>query len=402
MAAPHDDAMNPQLACRLLRVPVEIRHAIYDLVVPDEVHLASRVNGEGAGIEWRVSECVEKRRKDIYDNGFERRTENGSDVVWVRRLDSNWGPHWECEEVAGMGNREGVSKEKNVKGVEAAAGMAFLGVCKTMYLDVMSYMVERTVIHVVDLTTLECFLRIANDHTTNPSAIKTSLASALPSIRKLNITMRFALPICEAIEKLATESTQISGPPSPSPENEEGNEATEAAINIAAATSWLQLVPKIAQLTHLRTLHVWIDHDSKKSWTVVHERAILSPLIRLANTSSPHLALTVSLPMLHPGLETPDRHFLAYCTDCPFHIHRFVRQRWHHFRASDSGPIFDQRCLGTVKHEPDFPLTFESEGWEDCTFEQCESRERELWKAGEDVRGLVKCMQTTTVHPGII
>lgn len=88
------EAADPQVKSHLLLAPLEIRQAIYALLVEDGVHLFLRQG------QVSLSPCVGA----ILDtrHSAERATtgDEDSDTVWARRLDSSWGTHWKCQEAA--------------------------------------------------------------------------------------------------------------------------------------------------------------------------------------------------------------------------------------------------------------------------------------------------------------
>lgn len=87
---------NPQLHCKLLSVPLEIRQEIYIYLFPYGFHVCTHQG------RMHLSECAEpltnggligQERRDFPSFVF-------TDPVWMRRLQSPWGQHWKGEEVA--------------------------------------------------------------------------------------------------------------------------------------------------------------------------------------------------------------------------------------------------------------------------------------------------------------
>jgi hypothetical protein len=114
--------VNFQLQSKLFNSPLEIRQQIYGYLLPRGAHLYLRQN------TLCISKCFDRSRDGNF--GYERRVsrfppELCSDEVWKRRLRSTWGPHWECEELAGglEGSRD-IASEEN---------LAFLRVCRRAY-----------------------------------------------------------------------------------------------------------------------------------------------------------------------------------------------------------------------------------------------------------------------------
>lgn len=216
------------------------------------------------------------------------------------------------------------------------------------FVDVLDFMADVGVFNVTDLDTLGCLLQRAH----SPSDY---LTSVFPCIRRLDITLRFPLPIFETLETPEAISS-VGSPPA------------------NASTAWLRLLPAIAQLKKLQTLHIWLDHEDPSSWSVVNERAILSPLTQL--TRIPNFSIT--LPKLHPGLESADRHFGEDSPAPPFKIQRRLRQSYHS----------NETCKGNfcVRREADFPLLLGCPGFEDTPLAELEVIERSWWKGGFDVK----------------
>lgn len=150
--------------------------------------------------------------------------------------------------------------------------------------------------------------------------------------------------------------------------------------------AWLQIDSSVRALNKLRRLQVWLDHGDTCPWAVVHERAVLSPLIRLCETSS--LELSFSLPKLHPRFEDEARHFTG--TLVPFHLHRRLRQRYHG-RTSSRGSL-------EVIHKPDFPFLLDIDGYDDMSMVDVEEEEKAWWKEGGDVEREVNDINALRFH----
>lgn len=137
---------------------------------------------------------------------------------------------------------------------------------------------------------------------------------------------------------------------------------------------WLQLDSCLRVLTKLKGLQIWLEHGETCSWSVVNERAVLAPLIRLCKTQD--LELSISLPKLHPTYEQEARHFTSESL-VPFHLHRRLRQR-HHGRTSSSGRL-------EVVYKADFPFLLDIIDFHDRPLADLEEKERGYWKDGGDV-----------------
>lgn len=97
--------MDNQDKSPFLCLPLEVRRAIYSELIPKAVHVFFQ-RGKVA-----VSRCVEPEVGGCL-TGIERQpTEHESNDpdqsqwLWARRLNSSWGPHWRCEEMADIDRR---------------------------------------------------------------------------------------------------------------------------------------------------------------------------------------------------------------------------------------------------------------------------------------------------------
>ncbi|KAI0529940.1 hypothetical protein GGR58DRAFT_495118 [Xylaria digitata] len=133
--------MHPQRESRLLSAPLEIRQAIYTMIIPRQVHVfLSRGR-------LRLSICLEPNLGDDSHDGRERPPgiDRKYTSKWASRLRSSWGPHWECEEISHK------RCHPNIHG--------FLFLCKRVFFEVFDMITETTVINVTDLDTLGISLR---------------------------------------------------------------------------------------------------------------------------------------------------------------------------------------------------------------------------------------------------
>jgi hypothetical protein len=208
--------------------------------------------------------------------------------------------------------------------------------------------------HVTDLNTLQYLTQDVQDIAPAASTILGYPARAITQMQTLCLVWRFPFQSLLALEQ------------------------PNLHVTDDACATWLQLCPAIARLKKLRNLQLWADHDGKRSWTAVNERAFLDPLHTLTHLSRLHIS--VSLPMLHPKYESPDRHFVPKCSPPPFSISRRVRQRA--IGINEGGGWFD------VKFLLDFPITYRGDPTEDI--EGIEQSERKRWEEGEDVEVTVR------------
>lgn len=181
--------------------------------------------------------------------------------------------------------------------------------CKR-YNDTINFLSNLVTLRVADPAFLITLLR---PETYRPNNIATNI---FQNVHKLHITARLSLPACKIME---------------------GERDLEADSNeaMAGAELWNSIWPLIAQLSTLRVLTVEIDHTAAVSWSVVHERAIASPIVTLA-TAAPQLMVAIVLPILHPFFENPTRHFMegSDTSDtpgdtCKLTIQRRLRQEYH-------------------------------------------------------------------------
>jgi hypothetical protein len=84
-------------------------------------------------------------------------------------------------------------------------------------------------------------------------------------------------------------------------------------------SSWRQFGSITTLLPRLTRLKLWLDHDEPCDWTVIDERAIISPLNQLFDNKN--LEVSFLLPKLHPRFETQSRHFTSDGMPKPFHLH---------------------------------------------------------------------------------
>ena len=213
----------------------------------------------------------------------------------------------------------------------------------------------------MDLDTLERVLQGPGSSSLEALTHSAYLSNALLRTQNLSIVLMLAL------------KTHRIGP------NSDGS--TIARSSIYNAVAWLQVSPAIAQLRKLRNLNIWIDHDSATTWTVVNERAILSPLVELAHTHT--MNISIILPKLHPGYETPERHFTPHSPAPPFTLTRRLRQRYHGVDLGEG--------RFHVEYKADFPIMWEDDSDDsDDDLPTAEATERALWKNGVDVEELVR------------
>ncbi|KAF2789376.1 hypothetical protein K505DRAFT_284515 [Melanomma pulvis-pyrius CBS 109.77] len=344
-------SVDPQHECKFFVAPAEIRRAIYAHLIPDQIHLFLHEK------RLRLSACMQ-RDKDDHPDCYNRRSKeahppNDRDVPdpnYPLRLRSSWGSHWRCEETAKR-IRE-MACETNC----TIAATALFLVCKRMFVDFAEMIADIAAFHINDLETLSILDPQSRVLTSAPSFSSMLAACVVPSLKELHINLRLPLSSYEALEK-AVDST--------------GSEPSSMDHSISA---WTGLCPAIEGLSELRRLRIWLDHAEPCTWSMVNERAVLSPLAPLSN--NPNLDISIDLPKLHPKWEDLDRHYTEDSSPLPLTIHRRYRQRCHGIESSDGS-------FGT-KHSPDFPILYEFTEMYNMTIQEVDDMERKSWERGED------------------
>ena len=247
-------------------------------------------------------------------------------------------------------------------------------------------MAENKVTNVTDLDTLQVLLQ-KTDKLDNSLNHPWSLwESTCPGIQKLNITLRLPLAFYRALEE---DEVLVS---------EAGHDLSVGSVIYA---TWVGLWSAICQLQRLRSLHIWLDHDDKSSWSVVKERLALHRVIAIlaahmrARSGEENLMdidITFNLPKLYPRIARPDTHFVQESAPPPFIIERRIRQRYH----CEEGPGGNL----SVKYNPDFPIMHELPEYLErnidgepnidraphMTLLEVEEFEKMLWEEGTDVK----------------
>lgn len=216
-------------------------------------------------------------------------------------------------------------------------------------------MADTTAVHVNDLDTLRNLFPLPGEIESGQASTSVLLSSILPNLKELNITLRLHWVTYKALE-----SNSDSG----------GSESSLSSV-------WTGLLLAVKHLSKLRRLQIWLDHTGPCSWSMVNERAVLSPLASLTNI--PNLEVYINLPKLHPKWESPHRHFTENSSPLPLAIHRRYRQRYHGIENSD-GSI-------RLEHKADFPEMYQLTYWPEdpMTIEEVEEMERRSWSEGEEL-----------------
>ena len=201
-------------------------------------------------------------------------------------------------------------------------------------------------------------LDTATFHTADMGSLVSMLDSSTLSehrlfrIKRLNVTSRVSL---FSFRMETVDSQDLERPQSP----------------VLDETQWRAACRALSRLNKLVELHLHLDHDDPLSyWTCIDERRLLSCIPRLPNAS-----VTVSLPLLHPGAERPDCHFMP---DSPapdgFTIQRRLRQTYY---VEDPTRLTGSFSIAKAS---DFPLLRHSPPYIDQSLQQVIDHEREMWK----------------------
>ncbi|KAF1995305.1 hypothetical protein P154DRAFT_445728 [Amniculicola lignicola CBS 123094] len=303
--------------CPLLRVPVEIRLNIYDYLIPDHSQFHVHLEQDGA----TLSKCVNPN--PIFTN-------SSGDHLYT-----------------GRERRDRTSHTDHVWARRLRSAWGPHWKCEEQHCEILDLLARTTILHITDLETIH-HLDYANI---------SSFQNPLQHIRELSITLRLPLNFFLSLE-----------------EPEDGRQEL-------ARSTWCKLDKILHQLSELRALRLYLDHDGTDTWTLVNERKTLEPITRLANSKD--LVILVTLPKLHPKYEKEDRHFTDSLSGDPFPIRRMQRQQYHGIpnRLDESG---QERYK--VEEILDFPILTEFlEFFYEYSIERCEAEERKMWARGDDV-----------------
>ncbi|KAF2271291.1 uncharacterized protein EI97DRAFT_505084 [Westerdykella ornata] len=354
-------SVNSQGKSPLFSVAAEVRRAIYNYLIPEQLHLFTYRD------DVRLSTCVKQKGDDDPDcvprnplAHVSRSISDPEDPIYVQRLRSSWGEHWRCEEAALT--RDDI----NFRTVETGWFDQFVlfRVCKRMSMEIAYIMPEVATFHINDPLTLRVLGSQATSHPLTISAVVDGVQS---NLRTLHINLRLPLGTYEQLEDVYTSPDFESAP---------------LGITSSVISALMALPTALTQLRNLQNLRLWLDHSDTESWSMVNERAVITSLFQPLCEQGSNLKIDMDLPKLHPKWETSDRHFTPDSAPPPFPIHRRYRQRIY--------GMHDQ----TVKHAPDFPYVaheafviqqheFPSE--DPGEMEMYEAWEREVWKRGGDV-----------------
>ncbi|KAH5543118.1 hypothetical protein HBI25_236890 [Parastagonospora nodorum] len=172
---------------------------------------------------------------------------------------------------------------------------------------------------------------------------------------ELNLTLRMPFVFFQAIERPEEDTEQVR--------------------------IWTGIPSTLANVLQWEGLSIWFDHADAQIWSVVDERALLTPL--LAYLSNTVIKSTLFLPMLHPAYELPERHLLNP-TIGNARVTRKLRQRWR-------GEV---NCQGEtdVVYRPDYPYSVDAfDGY--MTPGEAERWKRGAWADGIDIEAVAREMR---------
>ncbi|EXU96586.1 hypothetical protein X797_010398 [Metarhizium robertsii] len=289
--------MDPQTQSSLFLLPVEIRRHTYSFIVEEGVHIYLR-NGRIC-----ISACITPQPSNDYFCFDRQSSGDPPRDVWARRLGSSWASHWRCEEVA-----LGLDVDRINLSADRDPTRALMQSCKRIYGEVAGLIAEKSVLHITELAALDQLLKGDDDKTC--LFTDSILLSSFTGVRRLRLAFRLPLQVYKMIE---LQCKQQKFPTCPN--------------NKLPSTIWKDIWPAIAKLQHLRSLDVYIDHDSEASWTLVDEATILSPLLPLCQHS--HFSTTIHVPVLPPPQDTEeDSGSSTEDSLSLLDIRRFIRQRF--------------------------------------------------------------------------
>lgn len=198
------------------------------------------------------------------------------------------------------------------------------------YGEIASLTVEKCVLHITDLTTLDQLLN-GDDKSPSGSLIDSLPKTSFSHVRKLNLTFRLTLQDYKMIELQARQPISL-----------------DHLTNKPPAALWMDIWAGIAKLKHLQSLHLYLDHDSQASWTLVNEAAILTPLLALSQ--NPNLRTNISIPALPPQDTQTNTPPLSLS---PLNIKRFTRQRFFTEQRQDGtyGIVYEDDA-NSMFHDP--------------------------------------------------
>jgi hypothetical protein len=192
---------------------------------------------------------------------------------------------------------------------------------------------------------------------TDPTLLNSAPTMLQQSITQLSITLRLPLEFFQSLEALGDNHTV-------SPDK------TEQALT--TAKTWIQISAALGRLSTLARLRLWFDHSDPRTWSLVNERMLLSPL--LTQLSSTRINVSIILPTLHPQYEHEDRHLITKLPGRSIQLCRNLRQEFYLQETSQGGI--------EVVEKSDFPFFRD---FFDMPMAEIEAWERKGWDQGRDM-----------------
>lgn len=239
------------------------------------------------------------------------------------------------------------------------------------------------VYHVTDLGTLDCMANIQS--TDGSQCLPYAVLPTEPRfIKNLDITLRLPLTFFQALADYTKKSSS-----SQSTQKHDTSIAASLTVNVSESdlrSVWMRVWPALAiRSRELQRLHIWIDHDVSKSWSLVEERLVLSYITTWISPDSVGSLKSVifNIPKLHPRHEDPQHHFTTNSPQPPGFVKLIRRLRQCYFYEETAPEV------GKVDYEPDFPVLFElcdytADPGPPMLLEEVEEMERDMWKRGQD------------------
>jgi hypothetical protein len=304
-----NSSFDPQRQCKFFAAPTEVRYAIYTYLIPDRMHLSLREKG------FRLSSCVQREKDGHPSCGYMR--SNDADITpgcelrdpfYARRIGSKWGEHWRCEEAAiemdGGSNTNcdntlmflhSVCKRMSVNDTLCQGSCPADHHCR--FTDVAEAIADTVAIEINDCDTLGSLVSNSGPEALISGQSCTSIlfGCVLPNLKELGISLKPPLAAYEEFE-YADDSVSSKSP---------------------FTSAWKALPPAIEHMSRLRKLRIWLDHEEPCSWSMVNERAALSPLASISN--NPNLSVSINLPNCIPMGNNKSTFYKRRCTATTTH-----------------------------------------------------------------------------------
>lgn len=158
------------------------------------------------------------------------------------------------------------------------------------------------------------------------------------------------------------------------------------------ARAWVDATNRLPTgLPRLRKLLLWFDHTGREYWSVVNERALLSPILS-ATAAFGSLDVVIVLPKAHPSIASNQKHFLEnnLTVEVPRRpsltvaVHRVLRRR---LRAAEGS----HAPRGNSRWCDDFPHLLNHPYFRDTmSLAEIEEYETKGWLIGVDINASLR------------